>query len=194
MYRLLCCPRRPYPSIGASGHPAVVSATLCTQKSATSPPALLSMNVTRPNRCCPSVASLMTSLPISADAVGATKMDRPEWITTHPQTGEVYCALTNNSGRTTTDEANPRAQNRYGQIVRWREAGDDAAAMTFEWDLFVLAGNPVAYPDRQDLRSGSANVSADNTFNSPDGIGFDGAGDLLHFEGRSLRVFGPEGE
>jgi len=123
-------------------------------------------------------AEVLIHARLAADAVGATKMDRPEWITTHPQTGEVYCALTNNSGRTTTDEANPRAQNRYGQIVRWREAGDDAAAMTFEWDLFVLAGNPVAYPDRQDLRSGSANVSADNTFNSPDGIGFDGAGRL----------------
>jgi len=123
-------------------------------------------------------AEVLIHARLAADAVGATKMDRPEWITTHPQTGEVYCALTNNSGRTTTDDANPRAQNRYGQIVRWREAGDDAAAMTFEWDLFVLAGNPVAYPDRQDLRSGSANVSADNTFNSPDGIGFDGAGRL----------------
>ncbi|WP_255991446.1 PhoX family protein [Chitinolyticbacter albus] len=108
----------------------------------------------------------------AADAVGATKMDRPEWVTVHPGTGEAYLTLTNNSGRTVTDEANPRAQNRYGQIIRWRESGSDAAALTFEWDLFVLAGNPNAYPDRSNLKSGSANVTTTNTFNSPDGLAF----------------------
>src|SRR5690606_18322960 len=92
--------------------------------------------------------------------------------------GEVFCALTNNSGRTVTDDANPRAANRYGQIVRWNEAGDDATALTFEWDLFLVAGNPIAYTDRTDLRSGSAVITADNTFNSPDGIGFDHDGRL----------------
>ncbi|MDO9600438.1 MAG: PhoX family phosphatase [Azoarcus sp.] len=123
-------------------------------------------------------AEVLIKTRIAADAVGATKMDRPEWITVHPDTNEVYCALTNNSGRNATDDANPRTANRYGQIVRWREAGNDASATTFEWDLFVIAGNPVAYPDRSDLRSGSANVTADNTFNSPDGIGFDADGRL----------------
>ncbi|WP_148716629.1 PhoX family protein [Chitinolyticbacter meiyuanensis] len=108
----------------------------------------------------------------AADAVGATKMDRPEWVTVHPTTGEAYLTLTNNSGRAVTDEANPRAQNRYGQIIRWRESGSDAAALTFEWDLFVLAGNPNAYPDRTNLKSGSANVTTNNTFNSPDGLAF----------------------
>lgn len=123
-------------------------------------------------------AEVLIQTRLAADAVGATKMDRPEWITVHPETNEVYCALTNNSGRNVTDDANPRTANRYGQIVRWREAGNDASATTFEWDLFVVAGNPVAYPDRSDLRSGSANVTVDNTFNSPDGIGFDADGRL----------------
>lgn len=116
----------------------------------------------------------------AADAVGATKMDRPEWITVHPTTNEVYCTLTNNSGRAAdaVDDANPRAGNRWGQIIRWREAGGDPAALTFEWDLFVVAGNPIAFPDRSDLRSGSANITADNTFNSPDGLAFDSDGRL----------------
>ena len=123
-------------------------------------------------------AEVLIKTRLAADAVGATKMDRPEWIAVHPDSGEVYCTLTNNSGRTVTDDANPRAANRWGQIVRWREAGEDAAATTFEWDLFVVAGNPIAHPQRDDLRSGSVNVTADNTFNSPDGLAFDRDGRL----------------
>jgi len=125
-------------------------------------------------------ADLLIDTRLAADAVGATPMDRPEWVTVHPETNEVYLTLTNNSGRTAekVDDANPRASNSWGQIIRWREAGGDAGALTFEWDLFVLAGNPVAFADRSDLRSGSANVTADNTFNSPDGLAFDADGRL----------------
>lgn len=123
-------------------------------------------------------AEILVNTRLAADAVGATKMDRPEWVSVHPDSGDVYVTLTNNDKRTATDAANPRAANIYGQIVRWREAGGDAAAMTFEWDIFVLAGNPVKYTDRADLKSGSANVTRDNTFNSPDGLAFDKAGRL----------------
>ena len=104
-------------------------------------------------------------------------MDRPEWVTVHPSTGEGYCTMTNNSGRKEADEANPRPSNIYGQIVRWREADADAGALTFEWDLFVLAGNPLAHP-QGDLQAGSANIDAGNTFNSPDGLAFDADGRL----------------
>jgi secreted PhoX family phosphatase len=125
-------------------------------------------------------AEILINTRLAADAVGATPMDRPEWVTVHPKTGEVYLTLTNNSSRAVgkTDDANPRAANVYGQIVRWRETGNDAAAGTFEWDLFVIAGNPVATPDRNNLASGSANVTPDNTFNSPDGLAFDADGRL----------------
>ena len=100
----------------------------------------------------------------AADAVGATPMDRPEWITTHPVTREAYVTLTNNSSRGSgndrypgtkhpgPNDANPRANNVYGQIVRWREKSGDPASLSFEWDIFVLAGNPTLYP-RTDLRS-----------------------------------------
>jgi len=122
-------------------------------------------------------ADVLVNARLASDALGATPMDRPEWVTVHPQTKEVYLTLTNNSGRTVVNEANPRTENRYGQIVRWREAGGDAAAMAFEWDLFVLAGNPTI-TQTDPLKVGSANVTADNTFNSPDGLGFDASGRL----------------
>ncbi len=125
-----------------------------------------------------SQAEVLIHARLAADAVGATKMDRPEWVSVHPGTGEVYVTLTNHDKRKTVDAANPRPANIYGQIIRWREAGRDAAATKFEWDLFVLAGNPIKYTDRKDLKSGSANITADNTFNSPDGLAFDSAGRL----------------
>lgn len=125
-----------------------------------------------------SQAEILINTRLAADAVGATKMDRPEWVSVHPTSGEVYVTLTNNDKRKTPDAANPRAANIYGQIVRWRETGSDAAATTFEWDIFVLAGNPVKYTDRDNLKSGSANITADNMFNSPDGLAFDQAGRL----------------
>ena len=123
-----------------------------------------------------SQAEVLIHARIAGDAVGATKMDRPEWVAVSPQSGEVYATLTNNSSRSTTNDANPRASNVYGQIVHWKETGSDAAATTFEWDLFVLAGNPSVYTDRSNLKSGSSNITTDNTFNSPDGLGFDSAG------------------
>lgn len=125
-----------------------------------------------------SQAEVLIHARLAADALGATKMDRPEWVSVHPTSGEVYVTLTNNDKRQSTAPANPRPANIYGQIVRWREAGSDAAATKFEWDVFVLAGNPVKYTDRQNLKSGSANINADNTFNSPDGLAFDASGRL----------------
>lgn len=114
----------------------------------------------------------------AADLVGGTQMDRPEWIAVNPLNGMVFCTLTNNSKRGDTfapNAANPRSNNIYGQIIRWRETGDDHTAETFEWDMYVMAGNPNVYP-KGDPRAGSDNVTAANSFNSPDGIGFDSSG------------------
>lgn len=120
---------------------------------------------------------------IAASVVGATTMDRPEWVAAHPGKAEVYCALTNNKNRgikpnkggdaTPVGGANPREANNYGQIVRWRPDNGDHNSTAFEWDLFVMAGNPTLH---KDAYGGSKNVTADNMFNSPDGLGFDSRG------------------
>ena len=119
----------------------------------------------------------------AGSAVGATTMDRPEWVAANPNAPEVYCALTNNKNRgvkpnaggddTSVNGPNPREANKYGQIVRWKPEGGDHTAAGFDWDLFVLAGNPTVHSD---TNAGSSNVNADNMFNSPDGLKFDGNG------------------
>ena len=83
----------------------------------------------------------------AGDEVGATKMDRPEWISRHPSSGDMYCTLTNNVARGTPGQeagnpANLRAPNSFGHIIRWSEAGNDAAATKFQWEIFALAGDP----------------------------------------------------
>lgn len=115
----------------------------------------------------------------AADVAGATRMDRPEWIAVHPQTGEVFATLTNNNLRgqpgRDVDEANPRTDNIMGHIIRWREGnsrGGDAAAMEFRWMHFALAGDPNA--EQAEHRG---NIKGD-MYGSPDGLAFD-AGGLL---------------
>ncbi|MCX7946482.1 MAG: PhoX family phosphatase [Hydrogenophilus sp.] len=127
----------------------------------------------------PTQAEVLIYTRAAADLAGATKLDRPEWIAIHPLTGEVYATLTNNPRRTPEqiDPANPRPQNRWGQILRWREAGDDPASLEFTWDLYLLAGNPLQYA-AGDLRAGSPNITPANMFNSPDGLAFDAVGRL----------------
>lgn len=117
----------------------------------------------------------------AATWVGATTMDRPEWVAIHPDEEHVFCTLTNNKNRGVqvnqpVGGPNPRAENHYGQIVRWRPADGDHASDRFEWDLYLIAGNPKVHEG--DLYAGSDNINADNMFNSPDGIGFDKAGRL----------------
>jgi secreted PhoX family phosphatase len=116
----------------------------------------------------------------AADAVGATKMDRPEWAAVNPKNGEVYITLTNNSAANRTpgrvDAANPRAYmdvdgkqgagNPNGHIIRFKEDGDQAAATGFRWDIFLFGAEEDA---------ANANVSgltARNSFSSPDGLWF----------------------
>lgn len=83
----------------------------------------------------------------AGDALGATKMDRPEDIERNPVNNKVYMIMTNNSNRgaqdrPAVDKANPRPNNRTGHILEVTETGDDAAATTFAWEIFMLCGNP----------------------------------------------------
>jgi secreted PhoX family phosphatase len=124
-----------------------------------------------------SQAEVLIHTRAAADRVGATKMDRPEWIAVHPKTGEAYCALTNNSrrgreGQSPVDAANPRPNNIFGHIIRWREHGGDAAATRLAWDVFVLCGDPSL------VDAGKHGTIKGDVFGSPDGLWFDSRGVL----------------
>lgn len=127
---------------------------------------------------------------MAASKVGATTMDRPEWVAVNPVAIEAYCCLTNNTNRGVTKDGklrtnaggdqmtlnavNPREKNGYGQIVRWYPMNDDHADAKFQWDLFAMAGNPVVHKDS--AYAGSQNINEGNMFNSPDGMMFDTTG------------------
>jgi uncharacterized protein len=125
-------------------------------------------------------AEVLVHTRLAATAVGATTMDRPEWIAVHPTQAQVYVTLTNNSDRgvkpnQAVNGPNPRAKNVYGQIVRWTPKGNDHTSNQFTWDIFALAGNPTLH---KGAYAGSANITPDNMFNSPDGLAFDRDGRL----------------
>ncbi len=110
----------------------------------------------------------------ASDLLGATRMDRPEWVAIDETTRWVYCTLTNNSergepGKPGPDPANPRANNTMGHIIRWREAGDFSGD-SFEWNHLLLAGDPAnARPEAR------GNINGD-PFSSPDTVAFDPRG------------------
>ncbi|MYA95306.1 MAG: PhoX family phosphatase [Nitrospinae bacterium] len=132
-----------------------------------------------------SQAEICVNTRVAASAVKATTMDRAEWVAANPKKAEVYCCLTNNKNRgvkpnkggdpTPVGGPNPRANNRYGQIVRWAPDKGDHLATAFSWDLYVVAGNPAVH---KGPNAGSPNVTPDNMFNSPDGLAFDRNGML----------------
>lgn len=121
------------------------------------------------------LADILVNTRTAADQAGATKMDRPEWGTVDPTTGDVYFTLTNNNRRTLlqVDAANPRAENTFGQIVRWRYDDANHAATGFAWDLFVIAGSA-----RQSATFNGLALGDDNIFACPDGIWCDPNGRL----------------
>ncbi len=125
----------------------------------------------------PDQAAICVRTRQAADLVGATKMDRPEWVAVNPLNKDVYLTLTNNSNRAVgtnpgLDAVNRRATNTFGQIVRWTEAASDPAALRFAWSLFVEAGDPANTDANK-----RGNIKGD-WFGSPDGLWFDQRGVL----------------
>ena len=125
---------------------------------------------------------------LAADHVGATKMDRPEWVAVNPENGEVYVTLTNNGNRGRaypTDAANPRSYidfigpsastsgNRNGHIIRFSEAKNTVRATSFAWDIFLFGAEARAASNIN--LSGLDDL---NDFSSPDGMWFDPRGIL----------------
>lgn len=118
---------------------------------------------------------------LAADKLGATTMDRPEWVAANPHKTEAYVCLTNNKNRgkegknQPVNAVNHRVNNQYGQIARWIPTDGNHSSDTFDWDLFVVAGNPAVHTGDN---AGSDNITQENMFNSPDGLKFDKFGNL----------------
>ncbi|MFM1988288.1 MAG: hypothetical protein RJA99_1245 [Pseudomonadota bacterium] len=129
-------------------------------------------------------ADVLINARLAADALGATKMDRPEWGAVDPVTGAVYMTLTNSnaSNRTlaSTDAANPRHYNDVkggttnqfgnpnGHIIRWLEPNGDASATTFSWDIYLFGARAGANAANVNL----SGLTAENDLSSPDGLWF----------------------
>ena len=108
------------------------------------------------------IDKILVNTRLAADVVGATKMDRPEWIAAAP-TGEIYVTLTNNtqrgdSGKAGVNSSNPIAKNSSGHIIRWKDANKHVGK-TFTWEIFVLA---------KDVADAGGQM-----FGSPDGLWVD---------------------
>jgi secreted PhoX family phosphatase len=141
----------------------------------------------------------------AADRLGATPLDRPEDVAVNPRNGNVYLACTQNFGRdegvvvvggrtldTRTDRASPRAPNTAGHIIEIVEQSADAAATSFKWEIFLLAGAPSArelvaalppehagsLADALTYFGGATDVAELSAFANPDNLGFDGDGNL----------------
>ncbi|TPG35074.1 PhoX family protein [Mycolicibacterium hodleri] len=112
----------------------------------------------------------------AADKAGATKMDRPEDFEANPKTGKIYVALTNNDergapGEANPDAANPRTDNKSGQIL---EITDDHGGTAFTWELLLVCGDPAA----ADTYFGGFDKTKVSPISCPDNLAFDTHGNM----------------
>ena len=115
-------------------------------------------------------AEVLIKTRLAAKTVKATPMDRPEWIAVDHNSKQIYCTLTNNTKREDTTAVCPRKHNEHGHIIRWKESKNDPHASFFEWDVFILAGDPSSTPENL-----KGNIKGD-IFSSPDGLFIDPRG------------------
>ncbi len=127
---------------------------------------------------------------LAADALGATKMDRPEDVEANPKTGKVYVMLTNNNKRKAkeTDAANPRPENSFGHIIEITPDGGDHAATGFAWQILVKCGDPAIAEVGATF---NAATSKDGWFGMPDNCAIDAEGRLwVATDGNSAEATG----
>ncbi len=162
------------------------------------------------------LADICVNTRLAAGACGATRMDRPEWTAVNPFNGEIYITMTENPNRGNTgnsgnnvpnpplDAANPRywrdtkgatsqgpavanqRGNVNGHIVRIREDGDDAGALTFRWDIFLFAAQANADTPAEEANY-QANVNLSrltdaNDMSKPDGCWFSAVTGILYIQ------------
>jgi secreted PhoX family phosphatase len=127
-------------------------------------------------------ADILLNTRQAALLMGATRMDRPEDLQVNPRNGKLYCAMTNNTNRTSSgangvDAANPRPNNRHGHVIELAEGGGDHGSDTFTWEIFMLCGDPANPADEPTYFAGfdTSEVSA---ISCPDNVTFDKRGNL----------------
>ena len=138
----------------------------------------------------PDQGAILINTRLAADALGATKMDRPEDIEANPKTGKVYVILTNNNKRKTNDvdAANPRAENRFGHIIEMMPDGGDHAATGFAWDMLVKCGDPAIADVGATFHPAT---SKDGWFGMPDNCAIDADGRLwIATDGNNAAITG----
>ena len=128
----------------------------------------LELSPSNPALAAWSIDKILVHTRLAADLAGATKMDRPEWISTGAD-GWQYGTLTNNSNRGRSGQpgvnaANPIVQNSDGHIIRWKDS-DENLGRTFQWNLFLVS--------RDTFDEGG------QMFGSPDGIWADPDGRIF---------------
>lgn len=127
-----------------------------------------------------SVAEVLVYTRLAADKAGATKLDRPEDVEPSPVSGKVYVALTNNSdrgkdGKEGATEVSPRVRNRDGHVLEITEAGNDATAAKFTWNILLVAGDPAVNGSTYFSGYPAEKVSP---ISCPDNLAFDSKGNL----------------
>jgi uncharacterized protein len=128
----------------------------------------LELSPSNPALAAWSIDKILVHTRLAADLAGATKMDRPEWISTGAD-GWQYGTLTNNSNRGRSGQpgvnaANPIVQNSDGHIIRWKDSNGNLGR-TFQWNLFLVS--------RDTFDEGG------QMFGSPDGIWADPDGRIF---------------
>ena len=128
-------------------------------------------------------ADVLINARLAADAAGATKDGSPGMGRREShQRGSVlypdqqpYPAAAVAAPRPPLDAANPRFYadtkgdktsqgNVNGHIIRWREAGNNPAANTFAWDVYLFGAQADA-----DANVNLSGLTDENDFSSPDG-------------------------
>ncbi len=113
----------------------------------------------------------------AADLMNATRMDRPEGMEVNPVTGTVFVMLTGNAmrQRAEQDAANPRSRNHFGHVLELTPPGGDHSASIYDWELFILAGDPNTAPHRAQYHEGT---TEHGWLVNPDNCTFDNRGRL----------------
>jgi secreted PhoX family phosphatase len=130
-----------------------------------------------PENGFPDQAEVLINARLAGDALGATKMDRPEDVEPNPKTGKIYVMLTNNNRRKAdqADAANPRADNKFGHIVEITPPDGDHAAGKMTWEILVKCGDPSVAEVGATFSSAT---TKQGWFGMPDNCAFDAEGRL----------------